>query len=222
MREASPAASDFISYKVDLQQAELKLYWKDEHNQRFKSLQNLKEQLETQGQKLVFAMNGGMFKADYSPQGLFIQRGIKITSLDTAAGDGNFYLRPNGVFYTTINKKAYVCRTQDFVGAKDVAYATQSGPLLVIDGKIHPAFKQGSTNLHIRNGVGILPDNRIILAMSKSKISLFDFATYFKQAGCKNALYLDGFVSRTYLPSEGWLQTDGDFGVIIGITTAKP
>jgi uncharacterized protein YigE (DUF2233 family) len=29
-------------------------------------------------------------------------------------------------------------------------------------------------------------------------------------------LYLDGFVSRMYLPAENWLQTDGDFGVMIG------
>ena len=95
---------------------------------------------------------------------------------------------------------------------------SQSGPMLVIDGQIHPAFKEGSTNLNIRNGVGILPGNKVIFAMSKTEIKFYDFANYFKTTGCKNALYLDGLVSRTYLPSKDWIQTDGNFGVIIAVT----
>jgi len=93
--------------------------------------------------------------------------------------------------------------------------------MLVIDGDINPAFKQGSNNLNIRNGVGILPDGKIVFAMSKEQISFYDFAGYFKSQGCKNALYLDGFVSQTYLPEKSWIQTDGNFGVIIGVTTEK-
>ena len=80
-----------------------------------------------------------------------------------------------------------------------------------MDEVIHPAFKAGSANLNIRNGVGILPDNSVVFAMSKKEISFYDFAVYFKNLGCKNALYLDGFVSRTYLPAENWTQTDGNF-----------
>jgi uncharacterized protein YigE (DUF2233 family) len=93
--------------------------------------------------------------------------------------------------------------------------------MLVIDGKIHAAFTKGSSNVNIRNGVGILPDNKIIFAMSKKEISFYDFANYFKSMGCKNALYLDGFVSRTYLPEQSWIQTDGNFGVMIGVTANK-
>ena len=55
--------------------------------------------------------------------------------------------------------------------------------------------------------------------MSKKEVSFYDFANYFKSMGCKNALYLDGFVSLTYLPEQNWIQTDGNFGVIIGVTT---
>jgi uncharacterized protein YigE (DUF2233 family) len=87
----------------------------------------------------------------------------------------------------------------------------------MIDGQIQPAFKEGSANLNIRNGVGILPDGRIIFAMSKSGINFYDFAQYFKSLGCKNALYLDGLVSRAYLPEKNWAQTDGNFGVIIAV-----
>jgi uncharacterized protein YigE (DUF2233 family) len=89
--------------------------------------------------------------------------------------------------------------------------------MLVIDGAIHPAFVAGSANLNIRNGVGVLPNNELVFAMSKKEINFYDFAQYFKDLGCKNALYLDGFVSRTYLPEKNWKQEDGDFGVIIGV-----
>ena len=93
--------------------------------------------------------------------------------------------------------------------------------MLLVDGEIHPAFHKSSANLNIRNGVGVLPNNKVVFAMSKEPISFYEFANYFKSLGCRNALYLDGLVSRTYLPEKNWVQTDGDFGVIIGIAVGK-
>ena len=90
--------------------------------------------------------------------------------------------------------------------------------MLLIDGNIHSAFKQGSSNLNIRNGVGILPNGDILFAMSTVEINFYDFALYFKNLGCKNALYLDGFVSRMYCPEKNQKQLDGNFGVMIGVT----
>lgn len=211
----------FVSYVIDPKKQELNLYWKDENKQNFKSINNLKIWLEKKNQKLEFAMNAGMYKKDNSPQGLYIESGKTLSQLDTLKGDGNFYLMPNGVFYLTNKNIPIICTTQKFKNNSTIKYATQSGPMLVIDGEIHPAFKKGSTNLNIRNGVGILPNNSILFAMSKEGINFYDFANYFKKAGCKNALYLDGLVSRTYLPKENWSQTDGNFGVIIGITKNK-
>ena len=211
----------FISYRVDLHRTALRLYWKDEHNRRFRSLQGLGSWLTAHQQKLVFAMNAGMFNPSYAPQGLFIESQKTIIPLDTAAGAGNFYLKPNGVFYLTTDNTARICRTQDFRNNGRVTYATQSGPMLVMNGRIHPAFQSGSANLQIRNGVGILPDNQVLLAMSRTKISFYDFAEYFRKAGCRQALYLDGFVSRAYAPASGWTQPDGDFGVIIGVTQPR-
>ena len=167
---------------------------------------------------LLFAMNAGMFKKDYSPQGLFIQNKKTLSPSDTSNGNGNFYLKPNGIFYITTDNIPFVCKTANFSDKGNIKYATQSGPMLIIDGKIHSAFKEGSANLNIRNGVGILPDNKIIFAMSKKEINFYDFAKYFQSLGCKNALYLDGFVSRTYLPEKQWTETDGNFGVMIGVT----
>jgi uncharacterized protein YigE (DUF2233 family) len=207
--------SNIISYTVD--PSLIRLYWKDDKGQPLGSLQHLKNYVEQHDQQLIFAMNGGMFKPDGTPVGLFIQNQITITPSDTSSGNGNFYLKPNGILYITTAGKAGICQTSSFVN-QQIKFATQSGPMLLIDGIIHPAFKQGSSNVNVRNGVGILPDGKLVFAMSAADINFYDFAEYFKNLGCRNALYLDGFVSRAYLPSKDWIQTDGNFGVIVGVT----
>jgi uncharacterized protein YigE (DUF2233 family) len=208
----------FVTYEISLKEHELKFYFKDEKQRNFKSILNLKQWLEKKNKKLTFAMNGGMYMPDNSPQGLFIENGNLIKEIDTSSGTGNFYLKPNGIFYVTTNQEPKICRTENFKHNKNVLFATQSGPMLLIDGQIHNVFKKGSVNLNIRNGVGILPNNQVVFAMSKKEINFYDFAKYFQSLGCKNALYLDGLVSRTYLPEKNWNQVDGNFGVIIGAT----
>lgn len=207
-----------LAYTIDTKTHDLQFYWKNDKGEILKSIQNLKVFVEHKNLILIFAMNGGMFKKDYSPQGLFIQTKKIVAPLDTLTGTGNFYLKPNGIFYITSDNTPFICKTGDFVDKPTITSATQSGPMLIVDGQIHPAFKEGSKNLNIRNGVGILPNNKVVFAMSKKEINFYDFAKYFERLGCKNALYLDGFVSRTYLPEKQWIQTDGNFGVIIGVT----
>lgn len=207
-----------LSYTVNPNTQDLQFYWKDDSNHIFKSIANLKSWLDIRHKTLVFAMNGGMYKKDNTPLGLFIQNHQNLSPLDTnTKGYGNFYLKPNGIFYVTSDLKAIVCKTDDFPKSKNIRFATQSGPMLVIDGNLHSAFKKDSKNLNIRNGVGMLPGGKVVFAMSKGPINFYDFASYFKNLGCINALYLDGFVSRTYLPEKQWVQTDGSFGVIIGV-----
>lgn len=207
-----------ISHKVDLSKQALLFYYKAEGN-RISNFKNLKNNLSKQNKKLVFAMNGGMYLKDGSPQGLYIENGQTIKSLDTnKSGYGNFYMSPNGVFLITKSNKAFVCKTSALNEVKDIKYATQSGPMLVIDGELHSKFMKGSKNVHIRNGVGILPNGELLFAISKERVNFYDFALFFKNAGCENALYLDGFVSRMYLPQKKWFQEDGNFGVIIAET----
>lgn len=210
-----------LAYTVDTKKQDLNLYWKNDSGQIFGSIQNLKTYVESKNLKLTFAMNGGMYMQDLRPLGLFIQNGKTLKNINKADGNGNFYLKPNGIFYITFDNIPIICKTADFKDNGNIKYATQSGPMLVIDGKIHSAFKEGSTNLNIRNGVGILPNNKVVFAISKTEINFYDFAKYFKSLGCKNALYLDGFVSRMYLPEKKWTQSDGNFGVIIGVTEKK-
>ena len=213
--------NSILAYIVHPKKQDIKLYWKDDSGSILQNFENLKTYVEQKNSTLIFAMNGGMFTKDYSPQGLFIQDKKTKTILNEAEGKGNFYLKPNGVFYITTNNVAFICNTTNFIDNGKIKYATQSGPMLLINGKIHPAFNATSTNLNIRNGVGILPNNKVVFAMSKTEINFYHFAEYFKKLGCKNALYLDGFVSRTYFPEKKWIQMDGSFGVIIGITARK-
>lgn len=207
--------SGIVSHTVNPKTQELHFFWKDDKGRVFKNHKNLKEWLDKKGSSLLFAMNGGMYLKNFAPQGLYIEKEKIVSKIDTAKkGYGNFYLQPNGIFYLTNDNEAVVCQTSKFQN-QNIKYATQSGPLLLINGKKHPALTEGSKNLHIRNGVGILPNGNVLFAMSKTRINFYDFASFFKSKGCKNALYLDGFVSRTYLPSKSWEQLDGNFGVII-------
>ena len=216
-KQAEQDENLLVTYVVDPSKADVRFFWKND-NQPFKSIENLKLWLEHKNRRLMFAMNAGMYQSDNSPKGLYIERGIVKVPLDTASGEGNFYLKPNGVFYIGTDKAPAICTTSEFLRkGSNAYYATQSGSMLVVDGEINPAFKPASTNLNIRNGVGILSGNRVVFAMSKRGITFYEFAAYFRRIGCKNALYLDGLVSRTYLPEKSWTQTDGDFGVMIGV-----
>ena len=209
-----------VQYEVDAKNQSLSFFWKDDQGHLIKHFGALQDWLKTKKQQLVFAMNGGMYTSNNSPLGLYIQEGKIMHPINRAHAKGNFYWQPNGVFYITKERLPFICATNSFVNKGDVAFATQSGPMLVMNGKIHPDFKKGSSNTNIRNGVGILPNGHILFAMSKSEISMYDFAEYFKSKGCLNALYLDGFVSRVYLPEKNWKQLDGDFGVMMGVTRA--
>ena len=208
--------SNFIIHTVNPTEQRLELFWQDENYNNFHNFKNLRLWLDNRETKLVFAMNGGMYKKDYSPEGLYIENSKTITDINMGkSGFGNFYLKPNGIFGLTHDNQPKIISTEKFKDSNNFKFATQSGPLLLIDGKLHPEFNKGSKNIHIRNGVGILPNGHLIFAMSKQRINFFDFANFFKNQGCKNALYLDGFISRVYLPSKNWIQEDGKLGVII-------
>jgi uncharacterized protein YigE (DUF2233 family) len=208
----------FISYTVDCKEQSLAMYLKNDEGKNFASIANLQSSLEKTHRKLLFAMNGGMYGPDHLPKGVYIENGDMKAPLDTSSGEGNFYIKPNGVFYIAKNNTPGICDTKNFKDNGKIKYATQSGPMLVIDGQIGPAFKQGSANLNVRNGVGVMPNDKVVFLISKVPVNFYDLANYFKLIGCKNALYLDGFVSRAYIPDKNWVQTDGDFGVIIGVT----
>lgn len=210
----------FAFYEVNPKTQSLKLYWKDNAGKNYQNFQTLKNAVEADGEKLLFAMNGGMYLKDLSPQGLFVENGKVVKGVNRKKSDyGNFYMEPNGIFYWNTKGEAQVQKTTDFQLTDEVVYATQSGPMLLVDGEMHSQFMFGSNNVHYRNGVGILPNGNILFAISLEPVNFYDFAEFFRNMRCENALYLDGFVSRMYLPERGYKHIDkSTFGVIIGVT----
>lgn len=209
-----------IDHIINPQTTEIRFFWKDEEGHILGNFENLKKHLSQNKEELIFAMNGGMFDKNYSPVGLYIEKGEIIHPLNTKKQEnGNFYLQPNGVFYFLKDGKADIQTTEGFskIPLSNVLYATQSGPMLLIDGNINPLFQKGSKNKYIRNGVGLLPNGNLTFALSKKEMNFYDFAHHFQELGVQNALYLDGFVSKLYWPSQNITSdTKDEFGVIIG------
>ncbi len=191
----------FDVVKVHPKEMEVRLYWKDENGEPFGSFDALAEHLAKKGKTLRFATNAGIFSEDFTPGGLHIEDGNELKSLNLREGGGNFHMKPNGVFALGA-EGATVKESQTFQESGTVAQlATQSGPMLVIDGEMHPAFRKGSDNKFIRNGVGVDGDGNIWFAISNERVNFYDFATVFKdRLGCPEALYLDGSISGFYLP----------------------
>lgn len=209
---------DFVIFKTNPKVEDISFYWKDNDGKVLKSIDNLKKNVERKDKNLKFAMNGGMFEKNNFPKGLYIEDFKILNKIDTLSGEGNFYLNPNGIFYLTKNNDAELIETKKFKHDSNIKYATQSGPMLLINDEI---FEKDSKNLNIRNGVGILKNGNVVFVMSKNEVNFYNFASVFKELGCTKALYLDGFVSRAYYPEGNWIQKDGDFGVMIGITESK-
>ena len=189
--------------RIDLRRYRLELFLKGRSGEPFGSLGNLAKAPEGRG--LAMAMNAGMYDPDLSPVGLFVEDGRQLKAANTAAGPGNFHLKPNGVFYVQ-DGKAGVAETGAFLKRRlRPSLATQSGPMLLIDGKPHPKFSADGDSKKIRNGVGIGQDPQVVtFAISDDLVSFGSFARLFRDGlGAKNALYLDGSVSGLLAPGIG-------------------
>jgi uncharacterized protein YigE (DUF2233 family) len=173
---------------------------------------------------VLMMTNGGMFKPDHQPQGLLVSEGKEYSAIDTTtlARNGNFYLYPNGIFYTDTQGRFYITETQLYrklYAAKNKLpqYATQSGPVLVSNSKIHAQFMYGSANINIRSGVGIPNDDRAIFLISDRPVNFYDFSMIFLYfLNCSDALYLDGAISKMYFNTDKAMP-EGTFGPMISI-----
>lgn len=182
----------------------------------------LKADLATKSQTLSFAMNAGMFQPDLSPVGLYIEDGQQRAPIITSDGPGNFGLLPNGVF--CIGSKFSVVESRAFKARKPKCrYATQSGPMLVIKGALHPQFRPGSDSFNIRNGVGVSPDGKTAwFAISNRAVNFASFARLFRDAlGTPDALYFDGSVSRLMAADLGRSGAGFAIGPMVGLVQPK-
>ena len=201
--------------------ADIRLFLNDEDNKAFGHFAKLSTHLKSQNETLILAMNGGMYHDDRRPVGHYIEDGSQKQTLITRGSNDNFGLLPNGVFYMD-GAGAHVQETLAFKqAAPDVRYATQSGPMLVIDGALHPKFLKDSSSKKRRNGVGISND-KVYFVISEAPVNFHHFARLFRdELKTPNALYLDGVISRLYDPASGRNDAGIRMGPIIGVIESR-
>ena len=223
---------DYAVCSFDVRETDLRIFWRDDEENPYRTFSALAEDLAGRGLELEFAMNGGMYGGDLSPIGLLIAEGRELRRANLAEAPANvrpvpnFYKKPNGVFHIG-DGQAGVMETGRFLDTGPPArFATQSGPLLVIDGALHPALIEGSTDRKLRNGVGVSSPAMVHFAISQGRVNFHDFARFFRDGlGCDNALFLDGG-SAPGLYSPSLERNDrpghGGYGPIIAVVRKLP
>lgn len=215
---ASPAADQgFTVVRVDTSRERLQLFLDDDRGRPFYRFDRLAAWLKARGHTLKFAMNAGMYHRDFSPVGLLVIDGKERAPLNRDEGRGNFYLKPNGVFLVSPSGPSVVETSRYPAMSEGVLLATQSGPLLVSNGAIHPAFDPKSSHRRIRNGVGV-SGKIAYFVISERPVTFHEFAVYFRdELHCSDALYLDGEVSGLYSVETGRSDRRANLGPMIGV-----
>lgn len=221
----------YIVCAIDPAKADLRLFWKDAGGKPYRAFRGVADAVTHTGHQLLFAMNAGMYREDFTPIGLYVEDGKTLVAANTDAPPSvsgpvpNFYKAPNGIFF--LDKAGpHIIPTADFLKRKPRArLATQSGPMLVIADRINPIFIVGSTDRTRRNGVGVCANGIINFVISDDSVNFHDFARFFRdELKCPDALFLDGG-HGTGLYDEALGRNDtswhGGYGPIIGLVGEK-
>jgi uncharacterized protein YigE (DUF2233 family) len=148
--------------------------------------------------------------------------GRELTPLNHHVGSGNFSQQPNGVFLVE-GGSARVMTTDDYAKKNPKpSLATQSGPILVHEGKITTSavMNANSTSRKIRNGVCAPSPDQAVFVLSEDPVTFYEFAGFFRDSlHCQEALYLDGTISSLYVPSLNREDRGSDMGPILGVVT---
>ena len=212
------AGKKFTVCQVDPTVDKLHLFLRDSSGQYFKSFEGIDRALAPRGERLLFGMNAGMYQPGLAAQGWFVTDGQELGPINLANGTGNFFLKPNGVFVITASGPHVMETSRAAAWAEKVELATQSGPLLVIGGQIHPAFKPESTSALYRNGVGVKSPREVFFAISEEPVNFYQFATLFRDTlHCPDALFFDGTVSSMHAPELKRSDKKIDLGPMIGV-----
>jgi uncharacterized protein YigE (DUF2233 family) len=212
---------DGASYTVcafDARRDQIRLFLADEKGEVYGSFSSLETALARKGEKLAFAMNAGMYDQDRFPVGLYVEDGRTGKRANTRAGAGNFHMKPNGVFWVE-GGRVGVTETHRFLKERlRPAYATQSGPMLVVGGKINPRIHDSGTSEKVRNGVGVRDGRHAFFVISNGPVTFHAFAHLFRERlKCPDALFLDGSVSSLYAPALSRHDRFRPMGPIVGV-----
>ena len=221
----------YIVCSVDPAKADLRLFWKDAGGKPYRNFSGVADAVTGEGHRLIFAMNAGMYREDFTPMGLYVEDGKALIPANREAPPKvsgpvpNFFKQPNGIFYLD-KTGAHIVSTEDVLEQKpNVQLATQSGPMLVIKNRINPIFIPGSTDRTRRNGVGLCPDGTLRFVISEGDVNFHDFASFFRdRLECPDALFLDGGNGTgLYNPALGRNDTSwhGGYGPIIALVGEK-
>jgi uncharacterized protein YigE (DUF2233 family) len=214
------AGASFTVCQVELKTERLSLFWRDTAGRPYRQFSALRDALESQGSKLLFAVNAGMYQPNFSPVGLFVADGHELVPLNRHVGSGNFSQQPNGVFLVE-GDSARVMSTADYAAEMPKPdLATQSGPMLVHEGRITTSavMNPDSSWRKIRNGVCAPSPGTVLFVISESPVTFFDFANLFRDSlHCQEALYLDGSISSLYAPAVSREDHGSEMGPILGV-----
>jgi uncharacterized protein YigE (DUF2233 family) len=195
--------SHFTACTVDTRRQDIRVARTDANGVPLRNFDNLGKALGADAARVRFAMNAGMFDDQGAPIGLYVEGGSARAGLNTNTGNGNFYLKPNGVFWIDRSGALGIDTTDAYAEhPRAPLSATQSGPMLVIDGQINPQIAPDGPSKFIRNGVCVRDAHTAIFAISEEPVSFGRLARFFRDGqGCRNALYFDGVVSSLWAPS---------------------
>ena len=199
---------------VDAARQSVRTLWKAPGGEPYGSLSGIDKAATPDTGRMLFAMNAGMYHPNLDPVGLYVENGKVLHEAVTGGGPGNFHMRPNGVFYVDARGNLGVMETRRFVSSGiRPEFASQSGPMLVIGGKLHPNFTGRGQSRKSRNGVGVSPNGRLAwFVIADEPVTFTDFANVFRDLGARDALFFDGSVSSLYAPSvkrSDWLMPVG-------------
>ncbi|MEX6507288.1 phosphodiester glycosidase family protein [Jiella sp. M17.18] len=209
---------DYIRCDVPLSRYRLSLRAEDADGKPYETFEQAAQSMGGAAVRLI--MNAGMYHEDRRPVGLAVQDGHEVHPAVSGTGSGNFSMKPNGIFYIE-DGRAHVAETSRYRGEHHrPELATQSGPMLLIDGHLHPRFIEGSDSRYVRNGVCASHDGRTVhLVLSRAPVNFWDFASFFRdEIGCRNALFFDGHVSSLFYPAGGIDYRQDRLGPMLVVT----
>jgi uncharacterized protein YigE (DUF2233 family) len=179
--ESSNSLGKLHAFRFDLQDYQLQLTLAQDIDRKAASIHQL-----ARSQNALLAINGGFFTPDRQLLGLRIQDSVEVSPLKKTSWWGVFYIK---------NNKPHIVAQRQYRSSQHIELAVQSGPRLVINGRI-PSLKPG---LAERSVICIDPQQRVILAATQhAPISTTDLAEILHKSaqrdglGCENALNLDG------------------------------
>ena len=223
--EIEEAGASYTVCEFDARKSAIRLFLRDAQGEIYGGFSRLADEVAAKGGALVFAMNAGMYDDSHAPIGLYVEEGRVAHAANMAAGAGNFHMKPNGVFWVD-GARAGVTETGRFLKSRArPAHATQSGPMLLIGGRVNPRIHESGVSEKFRNGVGVADGHVVRFAIANQPVTFHAFAKLFRdRLKTPDALFLDGgAASAIYAPSLSRHDRFHPMGPLVGVVekTAK-